>query len=118
MAAKHSLASDFLPEFTCTPCSKEDNNKEAAWFCVECSEYYCDQCLKYHNRLGALTGHQVLDEEAFRQSKTSINTSAGLNLPTDKCRRHFNKLVDMYCEDHDIVSCSVCAALEHRWVGD
>ncbi|XP_053374059.1 uncharacterized protein LOC123532975 [Mercenaria mercenaria] len=35
-------------------------------------------------------------------------------VPTERCERHHLKTVDMFCQNHDIVGCGTCIAVDHR----
>ncbi|XP_052814437.1 E3 ubiquitin-protein ligase TRIM33-like [Mya arenaria] len=89
----------------CTACSV---NEKASHMCIDCDTYYCDSCLKDHNKLANLRSHLILvgDEMKSRGTKKQ--------LPTDRCEEHNGKHVDMFCVYHKVVCCSACAAIKHR----
>ena len=39
---------------------------------------------------------------------TGATSQVEVQMPEEKCRRHGNKTVEMYCEDHAVVGCIVC----------
>ena len=111
-----SLTSDTVHEFPCTSCDEDDINKEAFVLCVTCNQYFCKTCLNVHNRVAGGKDHQFVDKKDFGLSKTANSQTGKPDLPTEICTKHHGKLIDMFCEDHDLVGCSVCMALDHRLV--
>ncbi|XP_060596101.1 uncharacterized protein LOC132750176 [Ruditapes philippinarum] len=106
-------ASDEVIDYACSPCTKRNKTNEAVRFCVECQEFLCPLCVDNHNSFSVLTGHTLLDKSQFG----SLGGSAAPNapaLPTERCKVHLTKLVDMYCANHDAVGCSICLNINHR----
>lgn len=109
--------SDECFDLFCTPCSKIDKKNEAEKFCVECQEYLCTTCVKDHNKFSALAQHHLLERSQF--GTTSETDSSELpSEPTERCKIHPMKLVDMYCQEHDFVGCHVCFTITHRQCQD
>ncbi|XP_053388738.1 myosin heavy chain, clone 203-like [Mercenaria mercenaria] len=92
-------------EITCTPCGEDSVREEAIKYCQECQEYLCAMCTKYHGRLKATRAHRLLDKDNDRQSSFVAKT---------RCRYHPDRDIEMYCEAHDMVYCTLCIATEHR----
>ncbi|XP_053382668.1 uncharacterized protein LOC128546058 [Mercenaria mercenaria] len=103
--------SDEIFNFKCTPCAKKNKNREAVKYCVECQGYCCRSCVDIHEDFPTLEGHQLLDKSDFKS--TGITTDLP-DLPTVRCKIHTVKVMDMYCENHDVVGCTSCMALSHR----
>ncbi|XP_053373195.1 E3 ubiquitin-protein ligase TRIM71-like isoform X2 [Mercenaria mercenaria] len=92
----------------CSPC--KNGAKEADNYCTDCHDYYCSTCVKCHDDIPALSGHKILDKGHFE-----TGTSEAIPVvPTERCKRHSFKPVDMYCQNHDDVGCYTCMAVEHR----
>ncbi|XP_053374114.1 uncharacterized protein LOC123532790 [Mercenaria mercenaria] len=109
MATSLDRLSDETFGFLCSPCKRKHINKEADKYCVDCSDYYCSICVKFHEDIPALSGHTILDKRQFQHG-----TSQALPVvPTERCDKHNHKPVDMYCKNHDDVGCSTCMAVEH-----
>ncbi|XP_045169721.2 transcription intermediary factor 1-alpha-like isoform X2 [Mercenaria mercenaria] len=114
MATSLDRLSDETFDLLCSPCKRKHINKEADKYSVDCSDYYCSICVKFHEDIPALSGHKILDKGQFQHG-----TSQALPMvPTERCDRHNYKPVDMYCKNHDDVSCSTCMAVEHRLCKD
>ncbi|XP_052814087.1 E3 ubiquitin-protein ligase TRIM71-like [Mya arenaria] len=101
----------------CTACSV---NEKASHMCIDCDTYYCDSCLKDHNKLAnlratkpiLLTGIETMCIVLSRIEEYINNSSKQLS--TDRCEEHNGKHVDMFCVYHKVVCCSACAAIKHR----
>ncbi|XP_045169736.2 uncharacterized protein LOC123532378 [Mercenaria mercenaria] len=91
----------------CSACKEQDKNREAEKYCVDCQEYYCSECLKLHSTLPALKRHKLLDKEDGHSGQL-------LMVPTERCERHNFKTVDMFCQNHDMIGCGTCMAVDHR----
>lgn len=100
-------------DFVCTSCSKDDLIKEAVRYCVECQGYCCQSCTDIHRKFPTLEGHNLLD--------TTNLTIPGIkstlpDVPTERCSIHPTKLLDMYCGNCEVVACTVCAVIKHKYV--
>ena len=106
-------AGDEVFDVCCGPCAQKKLNKEAAKFCAHCEEYFCVSCVKNHNSFKKLSEHSLVDPDA-KLSSARRSGSRFQVVPTEMCKKHHLKLVDMYCEDDDMVGCPVCITLEHK----
>lgn len=115
MATGHKsleLSSEETVEYPCSPCAESGRTRQAVKYCVECQDYYCKSCTdSLHNSLPALRKHKLLDQTDFSSSSGQQNLPS---VPTDRCKIHTTKLIDMYCKDHDEVGCTSCMTLDHR----
>ncbi|XP_053374415.1 E3 ubiquitin-protein ligase TRIM33-like [Mercenaria mercenaria] len=98
----------------CSLCKHKNKNTEAAKFCVDCQDYYCSTCVKFHEDIPALSRHKILDIGHFQPGTSQMIQI----VPTERCDRHSHKHVDMYCQNHDDVGCSTCMAVEHKHCRD
>ena len=103
-------ASDEYHDFTCSPCTKESRNISAKKFCVDCKNYLCENCLKQHNRFPLMKSHHIVDKADGKRYTCSPHDV----IPVQTCETHRGKLLDMYCESHEEVCCTACAAIHHR----
>jgi hypothetical protein len=101
---------DEILKLLCSPCKRKGRNQEADKYCTDCHDYYCSECVNFHEDIPALSGHNILDKSQVQQ-KTRVGFPVA---PTEKCERHRFKPVDMYCQNHDDVGCSTCMAVDHR----
>ncbi|XP_053397526.1 uncharacterized protein LOC128556416 isoform X2 [Mercenaria mercenaria] len=103
----NELASDEIGDFQCLTCT----NKTAVKYCVECQGNCCQVCVDTHSRFPTLKGHTLLDKSNCQTPGVPAKLP---EVPTERCRIHTIKLLDMYCKDHDEVGCTTCMALDHR----
>ncbi|XP_053402831.1 probable E3 ubiquitin-protein ligase MID2 [Mercenaria mercenaria] len=96
-------------DFACSLCEKEGKRVDAAKYCEECFVYMCDSCVRTHNRFPLNSKHKLLDQSQF----TTLSQPALKSFPTKRCLKHPGELINIFCEDHDVVCCSVCKALDH-----
>ncbi|XP_053390423.1 uncharacterized protein LOC123533635 [Mercenaria mercenaria] len=93
-------------EIVCAPCGEDNIREEAVKFCVECNQYLCTACARYHRRIAALKSHKLLDTDDAKIASVSAIVT--------KCRYHPDRDIEMYCGTHDMVYCLKCIATEHR----
>ncbi|XP_053399994.1 E3 ubiquitin-protein ligase TRIM33-like [Mercenaria mercenaria] len=99
--------------FSCTPCSEEGTREEAIKYCLECDEYLCTTCTKYHLKMKISRDHKLVEKEKGKHEQKIAKTTAKI-----KCRQHPDRDIEMYCGTHDMVYCLMCIATEHRSCGD
>ncbi|XP_045173634.1 uncharacterized protein LOC123535147 [Mercenaria mercenaria] len=110
MASSGEDTSDEMFNFKCTACAKRNGNKKAVKYCVECQGYCCQACVDTHEVFPTLVTHTLLDRASFKSEFTTDLPE----IPTQRCTIHETNLMNMYCENHDVVGCTTCIALEHR----
>ncbi|XP_053388951.1 uncharacterized protein LOC128551993 [Mercenaria mercenaria] len=93
-------------EIVCAPCGEDNIREEAVKFCVECNQYLCTACARYHRRIAALKSHKLLDTDDAKIASVSAIVT--------KCRYHPDRDIEMFCGTHDMVCCLKCIATEHR----
>ena len=117
-----SLGSEPFYDFFCSNCAKDNKHTEGESFCVECNETFCTSCLVFHNKIAAMSQHELLDmltrksrleEEQLPVVKPS-KEDPEVHLPTTECTVHAGQMINMYCGQHDVVCCTVCIAEDHR----
>ena len=115
MATGGSLiaGSDEIIEYLCSPCKKKGNRNESTKFCVDCQEYFCGKCVDSHNSFSALAEHKFV-ENSQSGTLNKIDIKEKQQEPTERCKYHPLKIVDMYCTDHDSVGCLVCFTINHK----
>ncbi|XP_053390425.1 E3 ubiquitin-protein ligase TRIM33-like, partial [Mercenaria mercenaria] len=92
-------------EIVCAPCGEDNIREEAVKFCVECNQYLCTACARYHRRIAALKSHKLLDTDDVKNTAVAAIVT--------KCRYHPDRDIEMYCGTHDMVYCLKCIATEH-----
>ncbi|WAR01958.1 TRI33-like protein, partial [Mya arenaria] len=98
--------SDLIHDFSCSKCEENDFNTEAQHFCPDCEHYLCDKCVGLHN--GYHNKHTVY-------GRGDVEKWVGSSI--DKCDKH-GKELDVHCDDHQELCCSVCVALNHSHLPD
>lgn len=97
-------------EIYCGPCSRDHFHHEAAGYCVECSEYFCDNCIKHHKNLKITKYHTMRDRRQMPKVKHYIQEDETVEI----CELHLGELLRYFCKTHDEACCSICATLDHR----
>ncbi|XP_052769426.1 uncharacterized protein LOC128209441 [Mya arenaria] len=100
-----SIASDEIHEFSCSVCKDEHLNKEAKYFCGDCSKFYCDKCLTFHAKIHKR--HVVLGRKDEDKWVGQGNTLA-------LCHLHHPNVLELLCEEHDELCCQLCVTVNHR----
>ncbi|XP_053405631.1 uncharacterized protein LOC128558999 [Mercenaria mercenaria] len=125
MATEGSINTDILSDETfdllCGVCKHKEKNREAEKYCVECQDYYCLTCVKVHEDIPSLIGHNILGKGKFPSGSVKTPSGSSKTLPgapTEPCDRHSHNCVDMYCQNHDDVGCGTCMAVDHRLCQD
>ncbi|XP_045177997.2 uncharacterized protein LOC123538096 [Mercenaria mercenaria] len=94
--------SDELVEMYCEHCEKDENKYvPAEGFCVECVEYMCAMCIKFHKRY--VKDHSIQDKDSMPQ-----------DFCLDKCSIHTNQLIKFYCNGCQKIACSDCKSVDHK----
>lgn len=96
--------------FACCVCIKKNVKTEAVKYCSSCLDYFCENCVKMHDLLPALSGHVIVGKSDIKGQNTRGNVPS---IPTKRCLKHETKIVDMYCKTHDELGCTTCFALQH-----
>lgn len=98
---------DVMHDYCCTPCKGANLNAEALCYCKDCRQLFCEACEKFHERFTSrhtLFGRTELAEWGdIKPAKASY-----------MCDEHPGKELELYCVDHDRLSCSICISVNHR----
>ena len=106
-------ASEEYHRFFCSPCGRISKSNGASAYCVDCEEYLCSQCNRYHDRMAKRQAHTVLDENHVDFEDPPKITRAKTLKAT--CKRHDGQLTNTYCGAHDVLVCGVCVSIDHRY---
>ncbi|XP_063435161.1 uncharacterized protein LOC134716228 [Mytilus trossulus] len=90
----------------CGVCDSQHTTTNADYWCPECDEGLCSQCLKYHNASKALRNHDVISVDNYKQLPPSI-----ANIST-YCTQHERKFQN-YCSQHASICCPQCVQSNH-----
>eukprot|EP00105_Crassostrea_gigas_P019201 XP_011437619.1 PREDICTED: probable E3 ubiquitin-protein ligase MID2 [Crassostrea gigas] len=102
-----SIDSDRAENKHCMFCQRNDKTVQAKHFCKTCTETICDDCKSFHSFVPILQGHKI------------VTLSDSLDLTNDieidePCLVHKGKYIEVFCQDHDQLCCSICFATKHR----
>ncbi|XP_071168956.1 eukaryotic translation initiation factor 3 subunit A-like [Mytilus edulis] len=90
----------------CGVCESQHRTTNADFWCPECDEGLCSQCLKYHNALKATRLHEVIPVENYKQLPTSIANIS------HHCSEH-DRTFQNYCPQHESICCPLCIHSNH-----
>lgn len=94
----------------CMPCQLDNRQEEAMGYCKVCMEYLCFSCIGCHQRFRLTRNHPILQEsDISHDPKVTIDTG-----DAEPCEKHFDKLIEYVCHDHNIICCAKCIIAEHR----
>lgn len=100
----------------CDPCSEDEVQTPAEAFCKVCSQLFCKNCLKFHERNRTTKSHQIhhgAEMIRFAAEKTSGNSSKKDFIKL-KCGSHQSENLEHFCEKHKVVTCTICNLVDHR----
>ncbi|XP_052256838.1 uncharacterized protein LOC127862015 [Dreissena polymorpha] len=100
--------SDSIIDFCCSPCLEHKTDQWAELYCDTCQEFYCAECVTLHGQL-------FLKHVTYGRGDTSKWPAS--KIVQDfllKCDLHEDKHLEMYCNDHSQLCCTICAFLNHR----
>ncbi|CAG2204654.1 unnamed protein product [Mytilus edulis] len=90
----------------CGICEFQHTTTNAEYWCPDCDEGLCSQCLKYHNASKALRNHDVISVDNYKQLPPSIANISPY------CAQHDRKFKN-YCPQHGSIGCPLCIQSNH-----
>ncbi|KAH3832252.1 hypothetical protein DPMN_105533, partial [Dreissena polymorpha] len=100
--------SDLFYDVCCDICEEKNVNKQAMFYCQKCSKGLCDDCLGLHKQF--FTKHVAYGREEMDKWPSTTKSFDDMQF----CLHHPDRLIEMYCEDHGKLCCSMCHFHEHR----
>lgn len=97
-------------QFECSPCKRDGNTIQATIFCLQCKDYLCLSCEKYHESFHATKTHKLVSGE---QIPEDFHEAQSFCTSRIMCQCDRNEL-EMYCRDHNKIICSDCKTIRHR----
>ncbi|CAC5395551.1 unnamed protein product [Mytilus coruscus] len=91
---------------SCGVCDSQNTTTNADYWCPECDEGLCSQCLKYHSASKALRNHGVISVDNYKQLPSSIANISPY------CPQHDRKFKN-YCPQHESLCCPLCIQSNH-----
>ncbi|CAC5370054.1 unnamed protein product [Mytilus coruscus] len=97
----------------CHMCKRQNKQNIATRWCRDCSEAFCENCLRLHNNITWISAdHKVVNIEEI-DMRVSGSESV-LSLISDSCPIHNSKILEAFCFDHQKLCCVLCLTLQHR----
>ncbi|XP_063418614.1 probable E3 ubiquitin-protein ligase MID2 [Mytilus trossulus] len=98
-------------EKPCMLCERSNRKSvaKAVVICLQCADTLCETCAKYHSLMKFTSDHVIkpLDEYLSDDKKN-------LTVFKNTCSEHPNKIIELYCADHECPCCSICISIKHR----
>ncbi|XP_076441030.1 uncharacterized protein LOC143280282 [Babylonia areolata] len=92
----------------CQLCS--NNSSAASSFCLQCLMKLCESCAQGHTKIPALKNHVV-------EALSDLTPERLAEISRSRCRKHEDRMADMYCPAHRELICTPCARKEHWGCG-
>ncbi|CAC5391470.1 unnamed protein product [Mytilus coruscus] len=96
----------------CHMCKRQNNQNLATYWCRDCVEAFCDDCLRLHNLMKLSADHKVVKIEEINMCDSG--SESDLRLISDSCPIHKSKILEAFCFDHQKLCCVLCLTLQHR----
>lgn len=106
----NDASSDDANKFDDIKCSSCSDEAPASSWCVDCSEFICDNCVQAHQRLKITKDHTIKHKDEGIQEQTGGNTG---ETPL-YCSMHPHERLSLFCENCDKLTCRDCQLTEHR----
>jgi len=75
-----------------------DEENEATHYCLDCQDYFCEGCVKVHQKIKT-TIEEMKDEDQINVISSSSQCY---------CQIHQQKEIDLFCDDSKEPICSLC----------
>ncbi|XP_022104504.1 tripartite motif-containing protein 3-like [Acanthaster planci] len=94
---------------TCGDC---EEGLEAMSRCLDCETNLCQLCKAAHERSKRTKKHQIIAIDSPITKQVTKEDLGGKHSP--KCHKHGNQDMHFYCETCEVLTCAICAAIDHR----
>ncbi|XP_038059413.1 E3 ubiquitin-protein ligase TRIM33-like [Patiria miniata] len=95
-------------EIKCQSC---DEQNQATTFCVNCSQFLCQDCHNAHERLGITKSHKTYTMAQFQTGEISYKSRLR---EEPKCGKHPDMNLNIYCNTCEQLLCTTCSVLKHQ----
>ncbi|KAH3845943.1 hypothetical protein DPMN_088238 [Dreissena polymorpha] len=99
---------DVINDYCCNACEEDNVNKEALFYCQQCSKGFCDKCIDNHKKL--FKKHQPIGRKEL--NKWPVAKAAKDFLLN--CEQHPDHRIELFCEDHKKLCCVLCHLHDHK----
>ncbi|CAC5402381.1 unnamed protein product [Mytilus coruscus] len=93
----------------CSSCDTQQKSQVAHDWCLDCEEAYCSQCSTFHRSFKVSSKHKIVSIRDIQRNPKDFKYRK-----TIVCNLHSEKPVEIFCVDHHMPCCTVCAAVYHR----
>ncbi|XP_071166120.1 protein wech-like [Mytilus edulis] len=94
-------------DIVCGVCEVEHITKDAEYWCPECEQGLCSNCLRYHKALKSSRNHCIISIDNYKQLPPFI-----INIK-QYCPDHDRKFTN-YCPQHESLCCPLCIPANHK----
>ena len=91
----------------CDPCLLLTRCTRADYYCVDCDEFFCDNCCSVHEMSKLSRNHKLLTGDEIPTQKLIV---AEENI----CSKHKGKMLEYYCPVHMNFFCALYVTREHK----
>nr|XP_022297755.1 E3 ubiquitin-protein ligase TRIM56-like [Crassostrea virginica] len=105
-----SVDTEQSENINCMFCLRRSKTVEAKNWCKTCVEAICEDCKSFHLCVPSLQSHKIVS----LSDVGNLNNNIEINEP---CPIHKGKFLEVFCQDHDQLCCSICFATKHRACG-
>ena len=103
-------SSDEVRQKACGPCEDDGKTSDANLFCEICKVYLCFDCTKDHKAFKATKNHPIISTDLVPAQGSASSNAAFAIL----CSCNQKRAIEIYCEKHDQVICTICEAMNHK----
>ncbi|XP_062619402.1 E3 ubiquitin-protein ligase TRIM45-like [Saccostrea cucullata] len=96
-------------QLKCESCLRDNEEEEATAYCATCMENLCQVCSKCHRKLLVTKSHKVYQLSEMKSSNIFSDSVSNLT-----CSKHKNREIELFCNDHEALCCTMCVSTEHR----
>lgn len=94
----------------CKPCVQRNIGRTADFYCMNCNEFQCSDCSKYHAMFEITIGHELVTATQVETLRPVIDSCMKEFV---SCSNHKHRFA-FFCVDHDTLCCSMCVSTQHR----
>ncbi|KAL3871328.1 hypothetical protein ACJMK2_039335 [Sinanodonta woodiana] len=90
-------------DYVCDSCITRSDSKKADGYCMDCNQFFCENCIDFHSKFKLLKTHTVLKMDELHQTQsTAVVTSVEVH-----CKVHVGKEIEYFCNAHETVLCEM-----------
>ena len=105
----HSAATNIAKPIQqeCSMKDNEENHLQSAYYCVECTDFLCEDCFKAHKKTRMTRLHELKPITSQESGRLECKR-------TFYCPDHAIERMSLYCQDCHQVTCSHCFFMQHK----